>query len=94
MNTRTEMSIRRRIQRQAESAAATALGNSGAELLALRLSSFRFDSAEAEGIMDQRFENWKTYWSNEALKFRKDGEKEAFKAREKGAPMRSAPCWC
>ena len=84
MNTRTEMSIRRRIQRQAESAAATALSNNGAELLALRLSSFRFDSAEAEGIMDQRFDNWKTYWSNEALKFRKDGEKEAFKAREKG----------
>lgn len=84
MNTRTEMSIRRRIQRQAESAAATALANNGAELLALRLSSFRFDSAEAEGIMDQRFDNWKTYWSNEALKLRKDGEKEAFKAREKG----------
>ena len=84
MNTRTEMSIRRRIQRQAESAAATALGNNGAELLALRLSSFRFDGADAEGIMDQRFENWKIYWSNEALKFRKDGEKEAFKTREKG----------
>jgi hypothetical protein len=84
MNTRTEMSIRRRIQRQAETAAAAALGKNGAELLALRLSSFRFEGADAEGIMDQRFDNWKTYWANEALKFRKDGEKEAFKAREKG----------
>jgi hypothetical protein len=80
--TRGEMSIRRRIQRQAEAVASTALRNHGAELLALRLSNFRFDEAEAAGIMDQRFEDWKTYWANEALKVRHEGETEAFKTHE------------
>jgi hypothetical protein len=80
--TRVEMSVRRLIQRQAEATAASALRSNGAELLALRLSSFRFDETEAAGILDQRFDDWKTYWANEALKVRRDGEKEAFKAHE------------
>ncbi len=80
--TRGEMSIRRRIQRQAEAVASAALRNNGADLLALRLSNFRFDEAEAAGIMDQRFADWKTYWANESLKVRHQGETEAFKTHE------------
>lgn len=61
---RLERSMRRRVQREATTAAETVLARNGAKLLGLRFSSFRFDMPEAQGILDQHFENWQAHWDN------------------------------
>ncbi len=77
-----DMSVRRRVQREAESAATAALQKSGAQLISLRFSSFRFDDEEARGILDQYFKNWQAHWQNAARLTREDGRTEAFKVQE------------
>ncbi len=62
---RLERSVRRRVQREAAAAAEATLARYGAKLLGLRFSSFKFDLPEAQGILDQHFENWQAYWDSQ-----------------------------
>jgi hypothetical protein len=62
---RLERSVRRRVQREAAAAAEAMLARAGVKLLGLRFSSFKFDVPEAQGILDQHFENWQAYWDNQ-----------------------------
>ena len=82
LDSRIDMSVRRRVQREAEALAAAAMQRSGAQLISLRFSSFRFDDEEARGILDQYFKDWQSHWSNAARIAREDGKTEAFKKQE------------
>jgi regulator of protease activity HflC (stomatin/prohibitin superfamily) len=74
VTTRMDMSVRRRIQREAEVGATKILRNQGAELLNLRFSNFRFEEPEVQGVTDQRFEDWRAYWLREAQKVLSEGK--------------------
>ena len=82
LDSRIDMSVRRRVQREAEALAAAAMQRSGVQLISLRFSSFRFDDEEARGILDQYFKDWQSHWSNAARIAREDGKTEAFKKQE------------
>jgi regulator of protease activity HflC (stomatin/prohibitin superfamily) len=77
VTTRADMSVRRRIQREAEVAAAKILQNQGAELISLRFSNFKFDEPEAQGVTDQRFEDWRAHWYHEAQRVNAEGRIKA-----------------
>ncbi len=82
LDSRVDMSVRRRVQREAEAMAAAALQRNGAQLIGLRFSSFRFDDEEARGILDQYFKDWQAHWTNAARLAREEGKTEAFKLQE------------
>ena len=82
LDSRLDMSVRRKIQREAQAMAAAALERNGAQLINLRFSSFHFDEGEARGILDQYFKDWQAHWTNAARLAREEGKTEAFKMQE------------
>lgn len=80
---RLEQSMRKRVQVEAVAAAEAVLARIGAKLLGLRFSSFKFDLPEAQGILDQHFENWQVYWDNQARFALADGETTVIDAEGK-----------